>query len=273
MLGPGSQLVAERTAQKSLQFTADLGANAFALQRASDMTNGDEEITNALVNPMPKMDLVGPTVDDDVRRAISRYGAEAVKAAIKRQTTPKTGRPKVNDWRELRDIIEDDAKLWLEGGDPFSARSNYAIAKVIADENPGHSHPATMKRIQRKLGASPYGRKWFTLVSAWMKSEKAFPVSAYLRTVEELCELDPHGRWQSLLDHATGAINDYSVKHGEPATHLTFNEIEEGARTPLNALLGVGQPRGGLFGLASPRSGNALSGLIARYVESGKSDN
>ena len=40
----------------------------------------------------PKFDLVGPTVDDDIRRIIARYGTEAVKQAVKRVTKPKRGR-------------------------------------------------------------------------------------------------------------------------------------------------------------------------------------
>jgi hypothetical protein len=228
---------------------------------------GLEAVANALARPA--MDLVGPTVDDDIRRAISRYGAEAVKGAIKRQTAPRVGRPKVNDWKELQPVIKEDAIRWLEGADPFSERSNYAVAKAFADQKPGHSHPATMKRIQRKLGASPYGRKWFTLVTAWMKSEKSFPFAAYVRTVKELCDLDPDGRWQWYLERADGALNDYSAKYGQPASDATFHEIDEGARTPLNALLGLDRQRGGLFGLATPKTGGGLSGLVDRYAGSG----
>lgn len=211
-------------------------------------------VLDALLNPtqsLPAMDLVGPTAEDDIRRAIDRYGADTVKAAVKRQTKAKIGRPKVNDWLELRPFIEEDAHIWLEGGDPFKARSNYSIAKTIADENPGHNHPATMKRIQRKLG-SRLGRKWFTLVTAWMKSEKKYPYIAHLRTLRTLCELDHQGSWQQHLERAEGSIVDYTAKHGEPTDNLTMATIEAGAREPLNALLGLDrlQPRrGGMFGL------------------------
>lgn len=110
----------------------------------------------------PKFDLVGPTVDDDIRRIIARYGTEAVKQAVKRVTKPKRGRKPEKDWPELREVIESDARDWLAGGDPFSSRSNYSIAKDFADKNPGHSHPATMKRIERKLVQK---RVWMTLVT------------------------------------------------------------------------------------------------------------
>ena len=228
---------------------------------------------NTLLNPLaalPPMEFVGPTVDDDIRRAIGRYGAEAVKAAVNRQTKTKVGRPKVNDWKELRSVIEEDAGIWLSGGDPFAARSNYSIAKTIADETPGQSHPATMKRLQRKLGAR-LGRKWFTLVSAWMKSEGAYPYAIHVRALRELCELDSHITWQWHLERAEGFIADYTAKHGDPANDLTMADVETGAKEPLNALLGIDlRPprRGGMFGLLSqPREG-APAGLGSRYVKS-----
>lgn len=217
------------------------------------MTDRTAQIANLLINPqlaVPPFDLVGPTVDDDIRRAISRYGAEAVKAATKRQTSAKIGRPKINDWNELHAILEEDAILWLKGGDPFTKRSNYAIAKTLADNNPGQSHPATMKRIQRKLNAAPFGRKWRTLVIAWVKSEKHYPYSDYVRVVTALSEIDHYGNWKWNLERAQGALNDYSAKFGSPPTNFSLSEIEEGARKPLNALLTLDRRRRGLFGLA-----------------------
>lgn len=218
---------------------------------------------------LPEMDLVGPTVDDDIRRAINRYGKDAVKEAVKRLTGRKTGRPKVNDWKELKTIIEADAVTWLEGGDPFAERSNYSIAKQIADENPGHSHPATMKRVQRKLAQSPHGRRWFTLVSAWFKSEKNYPHGAYFRTIEELAAIDPDGMWACYLERAEGTLSDYKAKHGEPDPDLTLSQIEEGARTPLNALLGLDVNRG-IFGALNLPAQGSLTGLLANYTSKEK---
>lgn len=46
---------------------------------------GSGAVANALANQrvgLPAMDLVGPTVDDDIRRAIGRYGSDAVKQAV-----------------------------------------------------------------------------------------------------------------------------------------------------------------------------------------------
>src|SRR3546814_4577745 len=51
---------------------------------------------------MPKMDIIGPTVDDDIRRAIARYGADDVKEAVKNATKAKGGGKKEPAWTELR---------------------------------------------------------------------------------------------------------------------------------------------------------------------------
>src|SRR3546814_20858378 len=101
------------------------------------------------------MDLIGPTVDDDIRRAIARYGADAVKVAVKNATKAKRGRKKEPDWPELREIMEADAREWLAGNDTFTTRSNYSIAKELSERNPGHSIVSTHKRIERKLSRVP----------------------------------------------------------------------------------------------------------------------
>jgi len=85
-----------------------------------------------------RLDLVGPTVDEDIRRAIARYGKDAVQKAIKRRPGAKPGRPSENDWAELDEDLKQDARLWLDGHDPFAERSSYSIAKRFAKKHPGH---------------------------------------------------------------------------------------------------------------------------------------
>ncbi len=48
-------------------------------------------------------DAVGSNVDDEIRRAIRAYGADAVKQSVKSLTKAKKGRKPVKDWIELRD--------------------------------------------------------------------------------------------------------------------------------------------------------------------------
>lgn len=173
-------------------------------------------------------DLVGSTVEDDVQRLISRYGAEAVKAAIKSQAKPKMGRKAEKDWPDLRDVLEADARFWLEGGDPFTARTNYSIAKAFADRTPGHSHPGTMKRITRKLHQR---RIWMTLVTAENLSRAAYSHLAHLRALEALIEKDPRPIWEASLADAKACIASYHSKHAQmPRSEMTMREVEEGAR-------------------------------------------
>src|SRR5688572_6697707 len=83
---------------------------------------GTGVLTNALLSQslaLPPMDLVGPTVEDDIRRAIGRYGGEAVKAAALKLTKRKRGNPGINPLPDLWCFFQRDADEWLAGGDPF----------------------------------------------------------------------------------------------------------------------------------------------------------
>ena len=207
-------------------------------------------------------DLVGPTVDDDIRRIVSRYGAAVVREAIKRHTKAKPGRPAEPDWPELRDVIEADARDWLQGGDPFSSRSNYSIAKNFADKNfgRGQSYSADMKRIERKLVKR---RRLTTLLVAENLSRDGYPHAAHIRTLEALRTIATHPVWASTLDRAKMYVADYEAKWGEPpAPHLSMKEVEEKARSDLETLLKFVDParRSGMFGafLRKTLSGSGL---------------
>lgn len=212
-----------------------------------------ENALAALVNLSPKLDLVGPTVDDDIRRALIRWGAEAVKSAVERQTKSKRGRRPTKDWPQLRESIVADAAEWLSGGDPLSTRSNYAIAKQFADANPGHSHPATMKRIERKLAKE---RRWLMLATAENMGRSGYPHAAYLRTLEALSKIGLHEHWASTLSRAQATLADYETRTGvAPEEALSMDDVENASRNaflPLNAL----------------SSGSTPSGLLAAYVAS-----
>jgi len=191
----------------------------------------------------PKWDLVGPTVDDDIRRAIARYGANAVKEAASRLTRPKRGRKPEPDWPELREIIDADARDWLSGGDPFKARSNYSIAKDFADRSPGHSHPATMKRIERKLAKT---RKVLTLLAAQLFGKDDYPYGAYLRTLEAITEVNVHPVWKESLARARSDIADYAARYGDtPPNTLSMAEVEAQVRKGLLAAI----PKSGIGGI------------------------
>jgi hypothetical protein len=201
------------------------------------------------------MDLVGPTAADDIRRAIWRYGADAVKAAVKEATKGKRGRPREPDWVELSDVFKEDAREWLAGADPFTTRTNYAIAKEFAQRNPGHSMVSTYKRIERKLSRGPYDRRWFGLVTAENISRDGFPYSAHVRALEALASLADAGFsdvWRRSLERALSTIADYEARHGEPPEPaMSFKDIDEAVQRAALAALLAPPKRTGLFSLAS----------------------
>ncbi len=231
--------------------------------------------TNALAPfARPQTDLVGPTVDDDIRRAIWRYGADAVKDAVKEATKAKLGRKREPDWPELRDVIRADALEWLSGGDPFAARSNYAIAKDFAERNPGHSVVSTHKRIERKLSRGPHDRRWFVLVTAENLSRDGFPYTAYLRALAALAELPEATRpdvWLTSLERALATIADYEAREGKPPDPtMKLTEIEMAVRKSGLAALIAPPKHGSQSGLAS--SGQTSLGSILSNAINGAKD-
>ena len=207
----------------------------------------------------PKYDLVGPSVDDDIRRVINRYGPEAVKAAVKALTKPRRGRPKINDWRELQSVMEADAREWLQGGDPIAARSNYAIAKQFAEANPGQSTVSTNQRIERKLARKPYDRLWYMLVTAETMTRDNYSWKQHIRALEGLQDTDTHPVWANKLERAKSDIADYQTKLGEPpADSLTIKQVGEEARKPVYPLGQLAQ--GGLSVLLDSRFRSQIDG-------------
>lgn len=181
-------------------------------------------------------DLVGPTVDDDIRRAINRYGAQAVKDAVKRLTSVKAkrGRKPIKDWPELASVWKADAKIWLEGGDPFAKRANYSIAQDYAAQNPGQSSEATFRRIMRKLAKS---RVATTLMYAFPIGETEYPYKAHLKTLRTLAELrgQHEDLWVKLLEDAERYIDEYTQKFGPIPENMTMKEVEMRSKNPLLA--------------------------------------
>ena len=79
----------------------------------------------------PKYDLAGPTIDDDIRRLIGRYGAQTVKEAATRLTKAKRGRKKIPDFAELADVLVEDARADWRIEDALAALAD-AIPRVVA---------------------------------------------------------------------------------------------------------------------------------------------
>lgn len=175
-----------------------------------------------------KFDPVGPTIDDDMNRLVARYGAAAVQKAAKRLAKVKTGRPRINDWRDLAPVISEHARLWLAGGDPFSSVTDYRIAKAHAETFPGHDAHATFTRIQRKLKIKPYGRQWHTLVRAEEISRKEYPYTEHLRAIEALADIQPDIEWwRWWLSMRRSVLEKYRSIFGEPPADATMESIEQ----------------------------------------------
>ena len=232
--------------------------------------NAEPQLNALAAITLPKMDLVGPTVEDDIRRAIWRYGADAVKEAVRNATKPKRGRKTEPDWPELREIFKAEAADWLAGIDPFAVRSNYAIAKELAERDPGHSAVSTHKRIERKLSAKVGGRKWWVLNIAWRQSLDGHPFAAHIRTLEACAaipdKVDAH-RWRQSLERALSVLADYEAREGcPPPAEMSFHEIEKAVqKSGLAAQLSPPRPRG-LFG-SSPATNGLLGSLLASSVD------
>lgn len=196
------------------------------------------------------------TVTDEVRILILRYGADAVKRAVKEATKAKRGPKKKPDWKELRDVIETDARDWLAGRDPFKLRTNYAIAKAFAERHPGHSPISTFERIERKLKTGPYDRRWFVFTTAEIMTRDSYPHADHLRALEALAKLPKESgsaMWKRSLERAQAEVARFEAREEHPPdASMTMEEIEEAnAQAPLNALM---PPSANLWGLFGNRS-------------------
>ena len=180
-----------------------------------------------------KLDFVGPSVDDDMRRLIRRYGVEAAQIALRKQTAGKPGRPHEKDWQLLAKIIREDAEYWLDGGDPFKMRPNAAIARNFADEHPGQSPDSTIKRIKLKLSRS---RRYVTFCEAERLARK-LPHGQYLRALNALMSAGKYtSLWSEHGYRTLAAITEYTAKFGEPSPDMTIRQLETEAATPFTPI-------------------------------------
>ena len=116
-----------------------------------------------LISAAAKWDLVGPTIDDDIRRLIGRYGGLAVKEATARMTKAKRGAKMLPDWKELKPWIDEDAKAWLEGRDYLTPEDLQAVYhetmahrvffSPIYEMRRGDVSRALMEQILQKISA------------------------------------------------------------------------------------------------------------------------
>ena len=191
-------------------------------------------------------------LEQEIRRLIAVHGAAAVKAEVKAATRPRRGRKQEKDWPLLYPFLQQDARDWLEGRDPFALRSQKSIAREVATQNPGHSFDSTMRRLERKLASS---RSRFMLYAALEISRREYPFASYLRTVDELANASD--RWRRTRELEGQILARYVEVYGEPDPAMTWQDLEAKPRYPnaLEALLPRPKPSGGMFGNLSRGKG------------------
>ncbi|TVV76027.1 hypothetical protein [Sphingomonas solaris] len=173
----------------------------------------------AAASPKPRP---GATVDDDVRRVVARHGADAVKAAVKRLSKQRPGRKATSDWPGLIDVLEADARRLLEGGDPFTERSNYSISQAFAAAHPGHSSVSTQRRLMNKLAKK---RAIYTHILAIFTGWYECSSAIYIKTLLALIEIDDNEMWVDRHDAACRQLGEYIVIFGEPPESMSMREI------------------------------------------------
>ena len=201
--------------------------------------------------------FMNPSLDDQLSRLVAKHGADAVREATKRATAKKRGRKPEKDWLGLKPWVEQDADDWLHGRDPMAIRSNYAVAKAFAEENPGHNRYATKERIERKLRER---RRWFMLVIAMERAEAGFPLETYIRALRDLERCAAGQGWAMMLEQALGKVARYREQFGEPSPEKSFDTIDSELRDASNTILGsTPPPTRGLFGARRVRKPVAYS--------------
>lgn len=179
-------------------------------------------------------DLVGPSVDDDVRRLLSRYGADELKQAIKRQTKKTPGRKHVNDQLALQPFLDESAAMWLAGNDLSFSRTNYAIAKEYSRKIRGNSLESTNRRLLRKLKSDC---SLWVLQRAFRLSREGYPYQAHIRTLEKLSEISANPIWRVFLQDSKTSVADYEAKMGHaPPADMDMCELEAVSMRPIRGI-------------------------------------
>jgi hypothetical protein len=132
---------------------------------------------------------------------------------------------------ELSEVTHADAIRWLEGGDPIKERSNYKVAKELAQKVAPQNAEATFQRLKRKLAEKPYDRTWHMLVTAERLSASARPFHQHLRVLEKLAMRHPDQKaWSLGLSNALFALECFRANHGKPPSNeTTMDEVRKRA--------------------------------------------
>ena len=165
----------------------------------------------------------GQSLEQEISSLISSHGKEAVAAEIAKQTKPKRGPKPKPDWLVLSPAMWEDANDLLNGRDPFTLRTNYALARKFAKERPGHNVDSTIERLEKKLRAD---RRWAALSTAWsLTFRDEVPHNIELRILSDLAKCGPN-RTDGLLQASEFAVAQYRKRFGEPPAEWSVRKIE-----------------------------------------------
>lgn len=178
----------------------------------------------------PTRSVLEVATEDGIKSAIQQHGKKVVEEELSRLMQVRSGPKGIDDWPKLRVLLEPDVEKWLKGNDPFDTRKDYAIAKEFADCFPGHNHPATMKRIQRKLKAKN-ARRYYVFCRAFLEARQTYPHAQYFDALRELASIQPNGPWQSFIETGRVVLEEYSARVGEAPTGLPISDIERAVDT------------------------------------------
>lgn len=202
----------------------------------------------------------GLSLEDAVLLLVGRFGADAVKEAVKQLTKGKPGPKTLPDWERLLGTFRAEAQTLLSGDAGLQSRN--AMARDFAETQPGNSKTSTQTRLRRKIKH----RDWWVHVLALLEAEGAYPHHRYIAILEKLIELKDSGpkgtkeageMWETKLKRAQQLLLEYEQATGHcPDPELTFKAVEDavlsslitGARPTLGPLSAVfSDPGSGLF--------------------------
>lgn len=195
-------------------------------------------------------DLIGPAIDDDLRRLLRRYGMDELLQAIKRQTKQMPGRKCDNDQVALKAALEEDASIWLGGGDPRQHRSDYSIAKEYASKLNRYSlESSAHRRLMKKLKARRH--EWMLELAVGL-SRSGHSHEVHIGVLEAVIQVSRNAWWSKVLENVTAIISEYEAKFGvAPPADLDFLEVTAAANRPLRGI--------GLLGFSSAATADDLA--------------
>jgi len=157
--------------------------------------------------------LVAPneaSLDEEVQRLLHRFGRTALMNEVARALRPRA-RDKLltSDFEALGEIIQDEARRWLDGK---KKTAHPKIAAIIANSLTGQSYEANYRRIMKRLASED--RNFRQIIAAFMISQSEYPYARFIATCEACANrFDTHTIGVVALEKANAVISRLQL-HG-----------------------------------------------------------